>query len=105
MNPMQTLHSTYSHVRGEPWSEKLGFPPGRRVIILGESQSTWRACRGYVEDIARGIVLAVENPDAAGRVYNVAAEEALTEREWVRAIADIVGWTGKIVQAARHRQG
>ncbi len=28
------LCSTYSHVRGEPWSEKLGFPPGRRVVIL-----------------------------------------------------------------------
>ncbi len=70
---------------------------GRRAILLGEAQYEWRWTRGYVEDVAVAIALAVTDERAAGRIYNVGEPEALTEAEWVRAIGDAAGWDGEIV--------
>lgn len=70
---------------------------GRPVILLDEVEAQWRWSRGYVEDVANAIALAVTDERATGRIYNVAEIEALTEREWVRRIADATGWTGRIV--------
>ena len=56
----------------------------------------WRTTRGYVEDIAAGIGLAVTDPRAAGRIYNVGEAQALPEVEWVRAIARAAGWAGEV---------
>src|SRR5262249_30599866 len=47
--------------------------------------------------------LAVTDPRAAGRVYNVAEAAAHTEAEWVARIAGAAGWGGKIVTAPRGR--
>jgi nucleoside-diphosphate-sugar epimerase len=70
---------------------------GRRVILLGEMQCGWRWTRGYVENVAAAIALAVTDERAAGRIYNVGEPEALSEAEWVRAIGKVVGWDGKVV--------
>jgi nucleoside-diphosphate-sugar epimerase len=43
--------------------------------------------RGYVDDVARAAVLALESPNTVGRTYNVGHERVLT----VRAIAELVG--------------
>jgi nucleoside-diphosphate-sugar epimerase len=70
---------------------------GRRVILLAEAQSEWRWTRGYVENVAAAIALAVIDERATGRIYNVGDLTALNEKEWVRAVGDAAGWEGEIV--------
>ena len=70
---------------------------GRPAILLNEGLARWRCLRGYVEDVAAAIALAVTNPKATGRVYNVAESTAHTEAEWVARIAAIHGWNGAII--------
>jgi nucleoside-diphosphate-sugar epimerase len=70
---------------------------GHASIALGEQQSRWRWTRGYVENVAAAVALAVMNPAAAGRVYNVGDDRATSEREWVEAVAEAAGWNGCIV--------
>jgi nucleoside-diphosphate-sugar epimerase len=70
---------------------------GRRAILLSEAQSEWRWTRGYVENVAAAIALAVTDERAAGGIYNVGEPEALTEAEWVRAVGKVVGWDGEVV--------
>lgn len=72
---------------------------GRPAILLPESLGRWRWSRGYAGNMAEAIVLAVHQPQAAGRIYNVAEPEALTMAEWVRAIARAAGWHGEVVTA------
>lgn len=70
---------------------------GRAAILLNEGMARWRCLRGYVEDVAAAIALAVTNPMAAGRVYNVAEPTAQTEAEWVARIGVVFGWGGALV--------
>jgi nucleoside-diphosphate-sugar epimerase len=70
---------------------------GRPAILLDEGMARWRCLRGYVEDVAAAVALAVTNPAATGRVYNVAEPTAPTEAEWVARIGAVVGWGGEIV--------
>lgn len=71
----------------------------RDAIILDSRIARLRLSRGYVENIAAAVVLAVAEPQWAGRTYNVAEVEALTEAEWVRALAESCSWDGEIVVA------
>jgi nucleoside-diphosphate-sugar epimerase len=66
-------------------------------IVLDEALAGWRWTRGYVEDMAHAIVLAVTDSKAAGRVYNVAYERAFTEGEWIAEIARVHGWNGDVI--------
>lgn len=70
---------------------------GRSAILLEESFARWRWTRGYVENVAAAIALAVADERAAGRIYNVGEPEALTYGDWVRAIGGMAGWTGEVV--------
>ena len=70
---------------------------GRKAILLEESTARWRGPRGYVENVAAAIALAAVSERAAGRVYNVAEPEALTELEWARDVAAVAGWRGEFV--------
>jgi nucleoside-diphosphate-sugar epimerase len=70
---------------------------GQSEILLDERQAGWRWTRGYVEDVAAGIALAVMHSRAAGRVYNVGEAQALTEREWIERIGDVAGWSGRVI--------
>jgi nucleoside-diphosphate-sugar epimerase len=65
-------------------------------ILLDEGKAQWRWTRGYVEEVAHAISLAVTEARAAGRIYNVGESEARTEIEWVRKIAQIAGWRGEV---------
>lgn len=69
----------------------------RPAILLDENYSNWQWSRGYVGDVAHAIALAVTDDHAAGRTYNVAYEKALTEAEWVRQIARVISWKGKVI--------
>src|SRR5262245_1344392 len=76
---------------------------GRPAILLDEGMARWRCLRGYVEDVAAAIALAVNHPAAAGRVYNVAEPTTHTEAEWVARIGGVVGWSGEIVSVPQDK--
>jgi nucleoside-diphosphate-sugar epimerase len=57
----------------------------------------WRWMRGYSEDVAHALALAVESEERAGRVYHVAWQEAATLVDWIRKVAEVVGWDGRIM--------
>ena len=42
-------------------------------------------------------MLAVTVKRAAGRIYNVGEADSLSELEWVEAIGEAAGWSGKVV--------
>ncbi len=70
---------------------------GRRWILLDEQASQWRWSRIYVQNAAEAIAMAVVSDAASGRTYNVAAPQARTETEWVKAIGASFGWSGEVV--------
>jgi nucleoside-diphosphate-sugar epimerase len=74
---------------------------GSGPLDLDAELSVWRWTRGYVEDVADAIVTAALESRASGRTYNVGENEALTEGEWVRAIARVAGHPGRVVDRAR----
>jgi nucleoside-diphosphate-sugar epimerase len=69
----------------------------RPVIPLDERLARWRCTRGYVEDVAAAIGLAVVDSRAAGRVYNIGEQSARCEADWVHAIGRAAGWQGEVV--------
>src|SRR5205085_5841461 len=69
----------------------------RPAILLDEGWARLRPSRGYVEDVAAAIALAIVDDRAAGRVYNVAEPEAFSEAEWVGHIGEAIGWKGQVV--------
>ncbi len=68
----------------------------RPAILLEENLARWRGTRGYVENVAAAIALAVVSPQAAGRIYNIGDPDTLTEAEWTRAVVAAMGWNGRI---------
>jgi nucleoside-diphosphate-sugar epimerase len=48
----------------------------------------------YVDDVVRGLLLALEHPRALGQAYNITNDQRMTEEEFLRAIAVEVG--GKV---------
>lgn len=70
---------------------------GRAGILLHEEQAAWRWTRGYVENAAAAVALAVADSHAVRRVFNVGDEPALSERRWVERIGAAVGWSGRVV--------
>jgi nucleoside-diphosphate-sugar epimerase len=72
---------------------------GRANILLDSRTASWRAPWGYAEDIAEAVRLCVENEASSGEIYNVGESEGLDVEEWVREIAAVVGWTGRLVVA------
>ncbi len=68
----------------------------RESILLGQTISTWKFSRGYVDNVAHAITLAIENDHQASRVFNVAEPHAMTEEEFVRAIGEAANWHGEV---------
>jgi nucleoside-diphosphate-sugar epimerase len=75
----------------------------RPALLLDRGLAGWRWTRGHVEDVAAAIELAVCDPRAAGRIYNVGEPEALSMREWIAGIARCVGWEGRVLEAPGER--
>lgn len=70
---------------------------GRRHLVFADTLAAWRSPRGYVENVAAAISLAVTDDRAAGRIYNVCEEPAFSELEWARKIATEKQWDGEFV--------
>jgi nucleoside-diphosphate-sugar epimerase len=71
----------------------------RPFILLEEKKARWRWTRGYVENVADAIALAVTDERARNRIYNVGEADALSETEWVRSISRAAEWNGKVIAA------
>src|SRR5687768_12189090 len=83
------MHRLFSYIKRMDYQ--------RPFILLSEDAARWQWARGYVEDMAHAIVLAVTDERAAGRIYNVAYEKTFNGAEWVQQIARIVGWKGEVL--------
>jgi nucleoside-diphosphate-sugar epimerase len=70
---------------------------GRPAILMQAENAQWRGPRGYVENVAAAIALAVVSPRAAGRVYNVAERQSFSELEWAEQVGQAAGWSGKVL--------
>lgn len=92
--PMVYGPGDYQH-RLFPYLKRMD--DGRPTIPLDERAARWRTARGFVENVAEAIVLATVDDRAAGRIYNVAEPDAMTEADWVRAIGRAAGWRGEVV--------
>jgi nucleoside-diphosphate-sugar epimerase len=105
--PATVLRLPMVHGTGDPQHRVHGYvkrmDDGRRAIPLDERMAPWRCTRGYVEDVAAAIALAVVDGRAVGKVYNVGEAAALSEADWVRTIGRAVGWLGEVVVVPRGR--
>ena len=105
--PGTVLRLPMIHGPGDPlhrlWPLIRRIDDGRRAIPMQDTVARWRSPRGYVENVAAAIALATTSERAAGRVYNVAEDECLSEMEWARRVADVVGWSGEIVALPAER--
>lgn len=80
------------------WFEILKrMDDGRPVILIESDNAKWRWTRGYIENVADAIALAVTDERATNRIYNVGEPDTPTETEWVQSIGQIVGWNGEVV--------
>jgi nucleoside-diphosphate-sugar epimerase len=85
--------------RPRPYLRRMN--DGRDAILLEDEQARWKWTRGYVENVAAAIALAVTDSRAARRIYNVGDATAFTEREWVAQIGGAAGWNGNVVTMPR----
>jgi nucleoside-diphosphate-sugar epimerase len=69
----------------------------RPAILLDERTARWRAPWGYTGDVAEAVRLVVENERTAGEIYNVGESDGLDIQSWIRELAAVVGWTGRVV--------
>jgi nucleoside-diphosphate-sugar epimerase len=99
--PVTTLRLPMVYGPGDPQQRVQGYlrrlTAATSVVRLNEREAQWRCTRGYVEDVAWAIALVAIDERAKGQVFNVGETEALTELEWVTAIAEAVGWSGQVV--------
>jgi len=100
--PVTILRLAVVYGPGDPYNRLGGYvgrmDDRREAIVLEERVARWRWSREYVENVAAAIAAVVGDARAAGRVYNVAPKSTSTEEQWVRAIADVVGWRGEVVR-------
>jgi nucleoside-diphosphate-sugar epimerase len=75
---------------------------GRRRIALPDGR-LGLFHRGYVDDVARAVVLALESPQAIGRTYNVGHERVLTVLGIAEMVAQVMGHEWQIVSVPADR--
>jgi len=80
------------NVSPQEWSIIRRIRDGRKQIIVPGGGSTL-VSRGYAENVAHGLLLALDHSEAAaGQVYNIADEsQTLTNREWIRLVSQVLG--------------
>jgi nucleoside-diphosphate-sugar epimerase len=78
------VYGPYSYIPFE-WFFVRRVLDGRRRVAL-EADGLMLPQRGYAENLAAAVVLALDHPQASGRVFNVGDEQVLS----VRAIAETI---------------
>jgi nucleoside-diphosphate-sugar epimerase len=99
--PVTVLRLAVVYGPGDPYNRLAGYVKRmeheRPAILLEEPLAHWRWSREYAGNVGAAIAAVADDASSAGRVYNVAPEQTLTEEEWVRAIAEITGWRGEVL--------
>jgi nucleoside-diphosphate-sugar epimerase len=73
---------------------------GRSLVwVVGDGQNQFATL--YVDDAARAILQVGTHPAAGGKIYDVASEEPVTQREFLNAMADALG----VPRPRRHLRG
>lgn len=75
----------------------------RPYIILDESFGNWKWTKGYVENIAAGIVLSVEKECNGNRIYNIGEQYTITMKQWIEDIGKAMGWNGKVINVQKEK--
>jgi nucleoside-diphosphate-sugar epimerase len=70
---------------------------GGGTVRLNAAEAAWQCTRGYVEDVAAGIVLGTLDGRAAGATFNLGEPDALSEREWLETVAEAAGLACHVV--------
>jgi nucleoside-diphosphate-sugar epimerase len=60
-----------------------------KLFVIGPGDN--RIATLYVGDAVRAVVLAGELPEAVGKIYDVASDEHVTQREFIDATTDALG--------------
>jgi nucleoside-diphosphate-sugar epimerase len=69
----------------------------KQIIVPGGGMAL--ISRGYAENMAHGILLAVDNPStSAGQIYNITDERILTVREWIRLVSQVLNHEFEFVE-------
>ncbi len=84
--PGQALSNPYTGVLAIFASRFLN---GERPVVFEDGEQ--RRDFVHVDDVARGFLLALEHPDAAGQVFNIASGRDVSILEVGRALADAMG--------------
>lgn len=82
------LYGPWDRQRRE-WPFLRRILDGRPVIMGGGS--SWLFHRMYIRDAARAMVLAAEQDEAMGRIFNVGEPRTLTMFQWALAIGEACG--------------
>ena len=98
--PMVYGPGDYQH-RLFPYLKRMD--DNRSTILLEQEMAKWSSSRGYVEDIANAIVLAIENESAANHIYNVSEEISQSEVVWIKTIAKATDWNGKVIVVSKEQ--
>jgi len=81
-----------------PWLQQMDA--GITELKMQDRFAQWRWTHGFVEDVAEAVVLAVTNPRAAGRNYNVGESETPTWAERIEELGRAAGWKGRVLRVA-----
>lgn len=89
--PVCTLRPPFVYGPRNPFHREAFFWErlGQRVLIPEHGERTMQFI--HVDDLAEIAILAVEHPDAAGLAFNAANPEAVTQVEFVDALASAAG--------------
>jgi len=67
-------------------------------VVIGRNRARWYLPRGYTENMAHAITLAVTDEKARGKIYNAGEEKNLSVMEWACKIAEAAQWEGEILE-------
>jgi 2'-hydroxyisoflavone reductase len=102
--PVSTFRPPYVHGPRQPFYREQYFwdrlLDGRPIILPddGESLMQW----AFVDDVAEGLVRAIEVPDAAGEAFNI-GHPPISQRDFVALLARVAGVEPRFAPIPRER--
>jgi nucleoside-diphosphate-sugar epimerase len=103
--PVVTLRPPFVYGAENPFYREAFFwdrlRENRPVILPGDGHRLMQFV--YIKDLVRACLRAMEEPDAAGEAFNVANERAITQAEFIQAMATAAGKKPNIVRVPRER--
>ena len=79
---------------GELYTPMMGFSAGSTYVVIGTGDFVLPLT--YVDNVAEAIVQSANSPAANGEIFNVVDPEALTKREYNRAIRQVDANAGRL---------